>query len=169
MLITFNMVNWFHVDIPEGYTGWKQNHSLISSSYKIKTYWNIYINKIFNFPARRQRAVKCKMALTSQQRSWCVLEFHITTWNQEVFLCSLCTQVGKASTPEHWHFPALKLRERTICIGYMFLISRRYCDQNPKLLPSTREYVWRRELEMSRRVWQNQCTGWRRIHVTPDV
>jgi hypothetical protein len=30
--------------------------------------------EIFNFPARRQRAVKCKMALTSQQRSWCVLE-----------------------------------------------------------------------------------------------
>ena len=34
--------------------------------------------EIFNFPARRQRAVKCKMALTSQQRSWCVLEFHKT-------------------------------------------------------------------------------------------
>jgi hypothetical protein len=45
---------------------------LISSSYKIKTYWNIFINmgradtllqEIFNFPARRQRAVKCKMVL----------------------------------------------------------------------------------------------------------
>ena len=34
--------------------------------------------EIFNFPARRQRSVKCKMALTSQQRSWCVLEFHTT-------------------------------------------------------------------------------------------
>ena len=34
--------------------------------------------EIFNFPARRQRAVKCKMALTSQQRGWCVLEFHKT-------------------------------------------------------------------------------------------
>jgi hypothetical protein len=34
--------------------------------------------EIFNFPARRQRAVKCKMALTSQQHSWCVLDF-ITT------------------------------------------------------------------------------------------
>jgi len=34
--------------------------------------------EIFNFPARRQRAVKCKMAPTSQQRSWCVLEFHKT-------------------------------------------------------------------------------------------
>ena len=66
------------------YTGWTQKHSLISSSYKIKTYWNIFINmygtadtltqEIFNFPARRQRAVKCKMALTSQQRAWCVLE-----------------------------------------------------------------------------------------------
>jgi len=31
--------------------------------------------EIFNFPAGRQRAVKCKMALTSQQRSWCVLGF----------------------------------------------------------------------------------------------
>jgi hypothetical protein len=29
--------------------------------------------EIFNFPARRQRAVKCKMALISQQRGWCVL------------------------------------------------------------------------------------------------
>ena len=26
------------------YTGWTQKHSLISSSYKIKTYWNIFIN-----------------------------------------------------------------------------------------------------------------------------
>jgi len=34
--------------------------------------------EIFNFPARCQRAVKCKMALTSQQRSWCVVEFHKT-------------------------------------------------------------------------------------------
>ena len=34
--------------------------------------------EIFNFCARRQRAVKCKMALTSQQRGWCVLEFHKT-------------------------------------------------------------------------------------------
>jgi len=34
--------------------------------------------KNFNFPARRQRAVKCKLALTSQQRGWCVLEFHKT-------------------------------------------------------------------------------------------
>jgi hypothetical protein len=59
-------------------------HSLISSSYKIKTYWNIFINmgtadtltgEIFNFLARRQRAVKCKMARTSQQHGWCVLQF----------------------------------------------------------------------------------------------
>jgi len=51
---------------------------MISSSYKIKTYWNIFINigtadtltrEIFNFPARRQKAAKCKLALTSQQRS----------------------------------------------------------------------------------------------------
>ena len=34
--------------------------------------------EIFNFPARRQRAVKCKMALTSQQRGWYVLEFNKT-------------------------------------------------------------------------------------------
>ena len=34
---------------------------------------------IFHFPASRQRAVKCKMALTSQQRGWCVLEFHKTS------------------------------------------------------------------------------------------
>ena len=34
--------------------------------------------EIFNFPARRQRAVKFKMALTSQQRGWCVLGFHKT-------------------------------------------------------------------------------------------
>ena len=33
---------------------------------------------IFNFPARRQKAVKRKMALTSQQSRWCVLEFHKT-------------------------------------------------------------------------------------------
>jgi hypothetical protein len=33
---------------------------------------------IFNFSARRQRAVKYKMALTSQQRSRCVLQFHKT-------------------------------------------------------------------------------------------
>ena len=26
------------------YTGWTQKHSLISSSFKIKTYWNIFIN-----------------------------------------------------------------------------------------------------------------------------
>jgi len=38
-----------------------------------------YINsRIFNVPACRQRAVKCKMALTSQQCIWCLLEFHKT-------------------------------------------------------------------------------------------
>ena len=42
---------------------------------------------IFNFTARRQRAVKCKMALTSQQRSWCVLEFHKTNSVVNVQLC----------------------------------------------------------------------------------
>jgi len=30
--------------------------------------------EIFNFPPRHQRAVKC----ISQQRGWCVLEFHKT-------------------------------------------------------------------------------------------
>ena len=40
--------------------------------------FKVLTQEIFNFPARRQRAVKCKMALTSQQRSWCVLEFHKT-------------------------------------------------------------------------------------------
>jgi len=30
--------------------------------------------EIFNFPARRQRAVRCKMALTLQQCGWCVLD-----------------------------------------------------------------------------------------------
>jgi len=33
---------------------------------------------MFNFSSCRQRAVKCNMALTSQQRSWCVLEFQKT-------------------------------------------------------------------------------------------
>jgi len=84
------------------YTGWTQKHSLFSSSYKIKTYWNIFYKygtadtltadtltadtltadtltqEIFNFPARRQRGVKCKMALTLQQRGWRVLEFRKT-------------------------------------------------------------------------------------------
>jgi hypothetical protein len=50
-------------------TGRSQKHYLISSSYKIKTYWNIFykygtadtlIQEIFNFPTRRQRAVKFK-------------------------------------------------------------------------------------------------------------
>jgi len=65
---------------------------LISSSYKIKTLLEYFYKygtadtltadtltqETFNFPARRQRAVKCKMALTSQQRGWCVLEIHKT-------------------------------------------------------------------------------------------
>jgi len=34
--------------------------------------------EMFNFPACCQRAVKCKMVLTSQQHSWCMLEFHKT-------------------------------------------------------------------------------------------
>jgi hypothetical protein len=50
---------------------------LISSSYKYGTA-DTLTQEIINFPARRQWAVKCKMALTSQQRSWCVLEFHKT-------------------------------------------------------------------------------------------
>jgi hypothetical protein len=50
---------------------------------KVKHTWSHtsvspYAYMAFNFPARRQRAVKCKMALTSQQRSWCVLEFRKT-------------------------------------------------------------------------------------------
>jgi len=39
---------------------------------------DIVSQEICNFPARRQRAVKCKMAFTSQQRGWCVLEFQKT-------------------------------------------------------------------------------------------
>jgi hypothetical protein len=34
--------------------------------------------EILSFPFFRQRRVKCKMALISQQRGWCVLEFHKT-------------------------------------------------------------------------------------------
>ena len=41
------------------------------------------------------------------------------------------TQVGKESTSDHWHFTALQLRERIICVEYMFLINRRYCDETP--------------------------------------
>jgi hypothetical protein len=44
---------------------------LISSSYKYGTA-DTLAQEIFNVPARRQRAVKCKMALTS------LLEFHKT-------------------------------------------------------------------------------------------
>jgi hypothetical protein len=33
----------------------------------------------FDFPVRRQKAVKCKMALAPQQRSWCVSFDFITT------------------------------------------------------------------------------------------
>ena len=36
------------------------------------------LNKFLIFPPARQKAVKCKMALTSQQCGWCVLEFHKT-------------------------------------------------------------------------------------------
>jgi hypothetical protein len=35
--------------------------------------------EIFNFLSRRQMAVKCKMALTSQPCGWCLLEFHKTS------------------------------------------------------------------------------------------
>ena len=68
-------------------TGWTQKPSLISSSYKNQNLLGYFYKygtadtltqEIFNFPARRQKAVKCKMALNSQQRSWCVLEFHKT-------------------------------------------------------------------------------------------
>jgi hypothetical protein len=68
-----------------------QKQSLILSSYKIKTYWNMFINMVttdtltrkISFLSRkisvhfslRQRAVKSKMVLTPQQRSWCVFEF----------------------------------------------------------------------------------------------
>ena len=34
----------FRVSFKDYNTGWTQNHSLISSSYKIKTYWTILIN-----------------------------------------------------------------------------------------------------------------------------
>ena len=43
-------------------------------------------------------------------------------------------QVVKESTSEHWHFTALQLRERIICVGYMFLINRRYCGQTPTII-----------------------------------
>jgi len=45
---------------------------LLGYFYKYGTAYTV-TQDIFNFPARRQRAVKCKMALTSQQRCWCVL------------------------------------------------------------------------------------------------
>jgi len=44
------------------------------------------------------------------------------------------TQVGKESTSKHWHFTALKLRERIVCVGYVFLRNRRYCDQTPTII-----------------------------------
>jgi hypothetical protein len=73
------------------YTPWARKHSLISSCSKIKTYWNMCINvvtadtltqkvsflsrTISVYSSHRQRTVKSKMALTPEQRSWCVLEF----------------------------------------------------------------------------------------------
>ena len=56
---------------------YSQNQNLLEYFYKYGTA-DTLTQEIFNFPACRQRAVKCKMALTSQQRSWCVLEFHKT-------------------------------------------------------------------------------------------
>jgi hypothetical protein len=44
------------------------------------------------------------------------------------------TQVGKESTSEHWNFTALHLRERIICVGYMLLINRLFCDQAPTII-----------------------------------
>ena len=59
---------WFQVVI---------NSKLTEYFYKYGTA-DTLTQEIFNFPARHQRAVKCKMVLTSQQRSWCVSEFHKT-------------------------------------------------------------------------------------------
>jgi hypothetical protein len=86
---------------------WAQKHSLTSSSSKIKTYCNMFINmvtadtltqKIYFLSRRisvhsshRQRAVKSKTALTPQQRSRCVFEFakHTVLW-----LCSVLSNAN---------------------------------------------------------------------------
>jgi hypothetical protein len=46
------VISWKH------YTGWTQKHSLISSSYKIKTYWNIFINMGLQIHSPFKRRVK---------------------------------------------------------------------------------------------------------------
>ena len=103
-------------------------HSLISSSYKIKTYWNIFYKyrtadtltqEIFNFSARRQRAVKCKMALTSQQRGWCVLEFHKTNsvvTVQRAFTCTFNVDPPTKKSILKWHRPTVGLGAAVISV-----------------------------------------------------
>jgi hypothetical protein len=71
-------------------TGWTQKHSLISSSYKIKT----YLNTAFHCPLAAGGKIKnflssCICSPTFIKTIPVSFDF-ITTWNQRVFLCSLC-------------------------------------------------------------------------------
>ena len=62
--LTLNPLTWKIWWAPNNASRWQMG---FNSAFKLLT------QEIFNFPARHQRAVKCKMALTSQQRGWCVL------------------------------------------------------------------------------------------------
>ena len=95
--------------------------------------------EIFNFPARRQRAVKCKMALTSQQRSWCVLEFHKTLlWvcsvlsNSNLMWIRLLTSLFWSGTGFSLKVDAPVIRERDIQADRRLGTSQRIFLRSPK-------------------------------------
>jgi hypothetical protein len=65
-----------------------------------------FTQEIFNVPARCQTAVKCEMALTSQQRGWCMLEFHKTNnvvTVQCAFKCKFNVDLRTNKSILKWH------------------------------------------------------------------
>jgi hypothetical protein len=71
-------------------TVWTQKHSLISSSYKVKTYWDI-LTKLVGTVAQTHHKFLELMYLQSHIHKNISVSFDfITTWNQGVFLCSPC-------------------------------------------------------------------------------
>jgi hypothetical protein len=79
-------------------TGWTQKHSLISSSYM-----KFHHAPVALLWSERHLAFHCPLAAGGKIKN-CnyknipVSFYFITTWNQEVFLCSLCTYIFSTAT-----------------------------------------------------------------------
>jgi len=106
---------------PHIYTGWTQKHSLISSSYKIKTYWNIFINMGLQIHQLKKFLIFSPAARGQWNARWRSLHSNAASvcWNfikqTVLWLCSVLSNANlmwiRPLTSPFWSGTGISLKE----------------------------------------------------------